>query len=139
MERNEFLSKLGLGITAVCVGSCGSGAAYDTPQPVTPPGSSLFTLDLNNDIVNIGDSKIVGAVIIARVAAGNTPNSFSAVQVACTHLQAKIAYNVKQNVFICPWHKSEFSTTGEVLVGPAVKAQKKYNVVISNTTLSVLT
>ncbi|MDB4926342.1 Rieske (2Fe-2S) protein [Mucilaginibacter sp.] len=143
MERSKFLSNLGLGVAAVCVGSCvsacGSGALYDTPQPVVPAGTSLFTVDLKTDLVNVGDSKIVGAVIIARIAAGTTPNSFSAVEVACTHLQAKIKYDVTQNVYVCPWHKSIFSTTGQVITGPAVKDQKKYNVVITSTTLAVLT
>ena|SRR5258708_38369788 len=142
MERKKFLSNLGFGVAAVCAGgalsSCGSGSKYDTPQPVVPPGTSLFTVDLKSELLNIGDSKVVGAVIIARVAAGTTPNSFSAVAVACSHLLAKIKYDVTKNEYICPWHKSVFSTTGQVLVGPAVKDLQKYNVVITGANLSVL-
>jgi cytochrome b6-f complex iron-sulfur subunit len=142
MERKKFLSNLGLGVAAVCTGgalsSCGSGSKYDTPQPVVPPGTSLFSVDLKSELLNVGDSKVVGSVILARVAAGTTPNSFSAIAVACSHLLAKIKYDVTKNEYICPWHKSVFSTTGQVIQGPAVKAQQKYNVVITGTNLSVL-
>src|SRR5471030_2137257 len=138
MERSEFLSKFSLGMAAVCAGcslvSCGGGSKNDNPAPGITPGAppatgsgNLFTVDLSNDLLNVGDSKIADKVILVRLAAGNSATSFAAVQVACTHQGGTLGYNVNQGIFICPLHGSEFSTTGQVLLGPATTALHEYN------------
>ncbi|HEY9002479.1 MAG TPA: Rieske 2Fe-2S domain-containing protein [Mucilaginibacter sp.] len=147
MERQEFLSKLGIGLAAVCAGcslvSCG-GKSSD-PGPVVggatpPPGKgsgNLFTADLNTQLANIGDSVVQGGVILVRIAAGNTADAFTAVQVACTHQGTAIGYNNGQGIFICPAHGSEFSKTGAVVQGPAALPLQKYTVTIAGSTLTV--
>ncbi|MGY3214868.1 QcrA and Rieske domain-containing protein [Mucilaginibacter sp. HD30] len=149
MEREEFLSKLGIGVLAVCTGcgfaSCGGSKGND-PTPsggggATPPSTgsgTVFTADLNAELTAVGASKTSGGVILARIAAGNVASAFTAVQVACTHEGTNIAYNAGASKFICPLHGSEFSQTGTVITGPAVVALKKYTVSISGTTLSVI-
>lgn len=144
MEREEFLSKLGIGVMAVCTGciaACSSNKSNDpAPTPPTPGGgggTSLVTADLNTELTALGASKTSNGVIVARIAAGNTVNSFTAVQVACTHEGTSINYNAAQSRFICPLHGSQFSDTGAVLMGPAVIALKKYTVTVSGTTLTV--
>ena len=149
MERKEFLSQLGIGLVIACTGcglsSCG-GSKSSNPAPVgvTPgapppaPGSgNLFTADLNTDLLNIGDSRVSGGVILVRIASGNTPASFTAVQVACTHQGTAINYNNGQGIFICPLHGSEFSKTGQLLLGPATSPLKEYTVTIINSILTV--
>jgi len=140
MERDEFISKLGVGILAVCTGcmaACSTNKNND-PVPAPPSGSgTIFSADLNTEVTAIGASKISNGVILARIAAGNAVTSFTAVQVACTHEGTTIAYNAAQSKFICPLHGSQFSQTGQVLVGPAVIALKKYTVGITGTTLTV--
>jgi cytochrome b6-f complex iron-sulfur subunit len=146
MEREEFLSKLGIGVLAVCTGcgfaSCGGKSSNPGPSgggnpPPTGTGT-IFTADLNAEVTAIGASKTSGGVILVRIAAGNTATSFTAVQVACTHEGTTIAYNAGASKFICPLHGSEFSQTGTVITGPAVTALKKYTVTVSGTTLSVV-
>jgi len=149
MERKDFLSKMGIGIAAVCAGcslySCGSDPK-DEPTPgtgggtVNPPpsnGTNIFNLNLDSDIKNIGDFKVASGVILVRLAAGATAFAFTAVQVACTHQGTSINYNAAQGKFICPNHGSQFSTDGAVLLGPAASALKVYNVVVSGSTLTV--
>nr|WP_294790473.1 Rieske 2Fe-2S domain-containing protein [uncultured Mucilaginibacter sp.] len=147
MEREEFLSKLGIGVLAVCTGcgfaSCGGSKNSDpAPSGGTPPPASgsgtVFTADLNSEVTAVGASKASGGVILARIAAGNLAASFTAVQIACTHEGTNIGYSAAQSKFICPLHGSEFSQTGTVITGPAVVALKKYTVSISGTTLSVV-
>lgn len=143
MERKEFLSKLGIGFAAVCVGcgvaACGSSKSND-PTPDDDGNNNngdLFTVNLANELTAVGQSKVSNGVIVVRTAAGNSANSFTAVQVACTHQGTAINYNNAQGRFICPNHGSQFSTSGAVLVGPATTALKEYNVAVNGSTLTV--
>jgi Rieske Fe-S protein len=146
MERQEFLSKLGMGFVALCAGcslvSCGSKGSNPTPnggETAHPPTGSgnLFSLDLSNRLANVGDSAVQQGVIVVRIAAGNTESAFTAVQVACTHQGNSINYNAGQGIFICPAHGSGFSKNGAVVLGPAASPLQKYNVVVDGNTLTV--
>jgi len=148
MERDEFLSKLGIGALAVCMGTCmaacskSDNAAPNNPGggTVNPPaGGTTITADLSSSLTAIGDSKVSNGVIIVRIAAGNVASSFTAVQVACTHEGTSINYNNSQSLFICPLHGSIFSKTGAVVQGPATTALKQYTVTVASNTLTVVT
>ncbi|HTD97952.1 MAG TPA: Rieske 2Fe-2S domain-containing protein [Mucilaginibacter sp.] len=146
MERQEFLSKLGLGLVIACTGcglaSCGSKSSdptvtqQGTPPPVRGSGP-LFSIDLATQLTNVGDSKVSNRVILVRIGVDNNAASFTAVQVACTHEGTSINYNTGQNIFICPLHGSEFSQTGQVLLGPASSSLQRYTVAIVGDTLTV--
>ncbi|HXH98819.1 MAG TPA: Rieske 2Fe-2S domain-containing protein [Sphingobacteriaceae bacterium] len=144
MKRDEFLATFGIGFAAVCTGclaSCGKGDDL-TPSSgsgtVTPPPTNVnTTLNLNTDIKNVGDSKVINGIIIVRLAATNEPASFTAVQVACTHQQERIEYLPNMGIFRCTAHYSEFSTAGVVQKGPAEKSLKKYTIVISGMTMTI--
>jgi cytochrome b6-f complex iron-sulfur subunit len=144
MERHEFLTKLGIGVAAVCTGcsiiGCGSKVTDPTPDNGgdPPPGNgNLFSVDLHNDLQTVGSSKVLNGVIVVRLAASDVPASFTAVQVACTHQGTNINFNTSQGIFICPSHGSEFNTTGGVVLGPATQALKKYNVAVDGSNLTV--
>jgi cytochrome b6-f complex iron-sulfur subunit len=148
MERSEFLSKMGMGLAAVCAGcslvSCGGGSKNNDPTPApgtpTPPaggGGVLVSANLNSELLNIGDSKLNAGVIVVRLAAGNVAGSFTAVQSACTHQGTTIGYNNGQGIFICPLHGSEFSKTGQVVLGPAAAPLHQYTVTVTNNALTV--
>ena len=144
MERQEFLAKLGISLAAVCIGcnltSCGSDVKSDDPTPDPDPDTGtnpIISANLDTEIKNIGDFKVAGGVILVRLAQANAADSFTAVQVACTHQGTSINYNTAQGKFICPNHFSEFSSAGAVLKGPAVTALKKYTVAITGNALTV--
>lgn len=144
MKRDEFLSTLGIGLAAVCTGclyGCSKSGDDDGGAPVNPPppppSNVSVTLNLDNDIRNVGDAKIQSGIIVVRLAAGNVPGSFTAVQSACTHEGFTIAFNANQGRFVCPNHGSQFSTSGAVQLGPATTNLKKYNVAIAGSTLTV--
>lgn len=143
MKRNEFLSKLGIGTLAVCMGcsmvSCSkSGNPGPSNNDNNPPASGTnVDIDLNSSLKNVGDQLVRNGVIVVRVAGGNTASSFTAVQVACTHEGTSINYNNSQGIFICPLHGSEFSKTGALIQGPATRSLKQYAVAINGSTLTV--
>ncbi|WP_448701608.1 ubiquinol-cytochrome c reductase iron-sulfur subunit [Mucilaginibacter sp. AW1-3] len=143
MERQEFLSKLGIGVAAVCVGcafgSCSKGGDAKASGSGAPAAGSgtVFTADLGSELTGVGQTKAANGVILVRLAAGNVASSFTAVQIACTHEGTSINYNTSQGIFICPNHGSEFSTGGSVILGPAAAPLQKYAVSISGNTLTV--
>lgn len=142
MKRDEFITTLGVSLAAVCAGCLGACSKSESdpggaaPQ-VIPPSNVNTSIDLNTDLKNIGDSKIVSSVVVVRLAAEDLPASFTAVQLACTHEGTSIAYNSTQGKFICPNHGSQFSTSGSVLLGPANTALKKYTITISGKILTI--
>ena len=146
MERDEFLSKLGIGLLAVCAGcglsACGSNPGDGIkPDPGNAPAKgsgNLFSINLDTELKNIGESKVSNRVILVRIAAGNVASAFTAVQVACTHEGSFINYNNTQGIFICPNHGSEFSKSGALLLGPAPTSLQQYTVIINGNTLDVV-
>lgn len=139
MERREFISNVSLslvGVCTVCLGACSKSNPMGTGGTGGPSGVN-FSVDLNSQLLTIGSSLIQSGVIVVRLAAGNSPSSFTAVQVNCTHQGTAINFNNSQNIFICPNHGSEFSTSGTVLRGPATSNLKSFNVSVSGTTLMV--
>jgi Rieske Fe-S protein len=143
MDRKEFLTTFGFGLAAICAGGClasCSKSSTDTPgggTGTTPPTGVNFTVDLNNEIKNVGESVIRNGVIVVRLATGSAASSFAAVQVACTHEGTAIAFNNTQTRFICPNHGSQFTTEGAVLNGPASRNLKKYNIAVASNTMTV--
>ena len=145
MERRQFLGTLTgpvAVVCAVCMGSCSkSGTSPSTVPnpgpPPPPPGSVNFTVDLNTNLTTIGSSLVQGAVIVVRLATGNTAGSFTAVQVACPHQGTAIAFNQATNNFVCPNHGSTFSTSGAVTQGPAASSLQKYTINISGSIMTV--
>lgn len=49
-----------------------------------------------------------------------------AVSRTCTHLGCRLNYKEQENLLECPCHQSRFSTTGEVLHGPAKRPLTRY-------------
>lgn len=152
MERNEFLSKLGIGVMAVCTGcalaSCGGSKSADptpsgttstttTTTTTTNNGGPLLSADLSTELAAVGSSKVANGIILVRIAAGNTNTAFTAVQVACTHQGTAINYDNNQGIFVCPLHGSEYDKNGNVIMGPAVASLKHYTVSVSGNSLTV--
>ena len=137
MERRKFIGTLSAPVVAgcaVCMGACSKSSSGGNG---TAGGSANFTVDLGSNLLAVGSSLVQSGVIVVRLAAGNTPASFTAVQVACTHEGTSINFNAAQNKFICPNHGSTFSTSGSVTLGPATTNLKSYNISISGNTMTV--
>lgn len=141
MERRAFLGSLTgpvAAVCAVCLGACGkSGDAPSSGPAPVPPANVNFTIDLNANLTTVGASMVQSGVIVVRLATGNTASSFTAVQVACTHEGTSINFNQSGNNFVCPNHGSTFTTNGNVTLGPASSALKKYNITIAGNIMTI--
>lgn len=135
MNRNKLTAAF---IVTVCISlftlsGCSKSKSGDDGSTATVN----FNVNLNNNLVDVGDVYIQSDVIVARIATGNNVSSFAAVHVKCTKDGTDVGYNALQNVFVCPSDGSRFSTTGTVVQGPATVNLRKYNISISGSTLTV--
>jgi len=140
MERREFLGSLTgpvVAVCAVCMGACSKSSDGSSNTGSIAGGSANFTVDLGTQLIAIGSSFASNGVLIARLAAGNTPASFVAVQQACTHQGTSINYVSSNHTFLCPNHGAEFSTSGANVGGQSTSALKVYSISITGTTMTV--
>lgn len=137
MERRKFIGTLSAPVVAACAVCMGACSKSSSGGNGTAGGSANFTVDLGSNLLTVGSSLVQSGVIVVRLATGNIPASFTAVQVACTHEGTSINFNAAQNKFICPNHGSTFSTSGSVTLGPATTNLKSYNISISGNTMTV--
>lgn len=137
MERRKFIGTLSAPVVAACAVCMGACSKSSSGGNGTGGGSANFTVDLGSNLLTVGSSLVQSGVIVVRLATGNIPASFTAVQVACTHEGTSINFNAAQNKFICPNHGSTFSTSGSVTLGPATTNLKSYNISISGNTMTV--
>lgn len=146
MDRRKFIGNLGgpvLTACAVCLGACSKSSDSPSGGGGNPPpsGSVNFTIDLNSQLTSVGSSLVQTGVIVVRLTAGNTPSSFTAVQVACTHQGTSIFYDTSANRFHCPNHGSNFSNSGTVINGPStgdsITNLKVYNITISGSIMTI--
>ncbi|GAB2520025.1 QcrA and Rieske domain-containing protein [Spirosoma aerophilum] len=152
MKRGEFIRSLGMSSAALmafyCMGttltSCSKGSDDPTPTPTPAPSTGLtgnadvskgainFTINLSDTnfskLKTAGQYVLVGSLIVAKTTAG----AFVALSKTCTHEGTDVQYRSAQNDFFCPNHGSEFSATGAVKVGPAVRALTLYKTALSS-------
>ncbi len=123
MDRQEFFRLVGVSIGAIALSQCVTACAQASPDPAGSAKTGLtlpFTVDLNdakNDNLKLkGGYVIVNEVIVARTQS----DQFLAVGANCTHAGTQLVFKSTENRFYCALHGSNFTTTGQVLNGPAV-------------------
>ncbi|HWV67346.1 Rieske (2Fe-2S) protein [Chitinophaga sp.] len=146
MERRDFVSNIGLTLALVCtagLAACSKGGD-NNPDPNPPGGgggNAKLSLNLGNDLTNVGDFKISNGVIIIRTAAGNSASSFTALSSTCTHQGCTVAtYNNSSKLIECNapcGHGSRYTTTGAVNTGPATAALTAYTIKVDGNMLTV--
>ena len=65
--------------------------------------------------------------------------SYESLSAKCTHLGCTVAFEAKQDIFLCHCHGSEFNMDGKVIRGPAQLPLPRYVVSISGDDIYVTT
>jgi cytochrome b6-f complex iron-sulfur subunit len=113
---------------------CGKNeSAVTNNQPVN------FTINLATQLLLLNDMIVQQNVRVIRIANGNLPASFIALDQYCTHAAGNLNWVAAQNKFVCPVHGSEFNSNGNVIAnsGPASKDLKKFAITINGNTLTI--
>jgi cytochrome b6-f complex iron-sulfur subunit len=117
-------------------GGGGSGAAT---MPTVNGAVSGRTVTVNIDAASplnpVGSAALVQAggssYLVTRIA----ENSFNALTAICTHEQNLIT-GFSSGRFVCPAHGSQFSTSGAVANGPAIRALQSFPTQFTNGVLT---
>ncbi len=149
-SRREFLDKtlkgakgIALGtFTVALINACSSDDGDSNPTGPTGGGSEL-TVDItasgNTALQNVGGIVALGSNSIDDKGLFVVRRTETAVDVfsrECTH-QACVVSPFSGTTATCNCHGSQFSTTGQVLRGPANSPLKKYSASIDGNTITI--
>jgi cytochrome b6-f complex iron-sulfur subunit len=132
VNRRDFFNTAwkGLGILAA-VEVLGLSTAYmfsGKSKNASAPKQLLEAGPVDSFAPNTVSAFMGGRFYLARQQDGG----FIALSLRCTHLGCSVAWEEKQNRFVCPCHSSAFDISGEVLNPPAARALDYYPVLIEN-------
>ena len=140
MDRRTFIQGVSAGMALACLGCLAACSKSDDGTDAPPQGAS-FTVNLDNELTQVGDYLMRSGVLVARIGDGLTAAAFAAVQGSCPHQGFTLKYDENGMRFHCDNHGSNFSTSGAVINGPStgesVAALKTYKVSVSGHTLTV--
>lgn len=144
MDRKSFIRTCGivaLGAPAVVplLQGCAAGTRY---AAATLDGKILALAKSEFGAVN-GAGNGTRAFVLVKVDFQNRPiciyrngpDSFTALSTLCTHQGCEVRPNTEY--LACPCHGSEFSTTGQVLQGPAEFSLKSFPVTSDDETVYI--
>src|SRR6478735_3025991 len=69
----------------------------------------------------------------------DTPSSFIAFAVNCTHLACPVNWQAQAEIFLCPCHGGVFYGDGRVAAGPPPRPLPRYDVRVQGNSVQVLT
>ena len=125
-----------------CGGSGGSptGPSSASALPVigasASGGAIVLTIGSSSPLAAVGRAALVqssaGSLLVARTA----QDAFTALTATCTH-QACTITGFGSADYVCPCHGSQFSTSGQVLNGPATRALQQFQTQFTNDVLTI--
>jgi Rieske Fe-S protein len=99
-------------------------------------GAITLTIDATSPLAAVGSAALVqsasGTVLVSRTA----QDTFTAVTAVCTH-EGCTVNGIAGQIYVCPCHGSQFSTTGGVVKGPATSPLRQFNASFVGNVLTV--
>ena len=99
-------------------------------------GAIAITVDASSPLATAGKAALVqtsgGNFLVARTA----QDSFTALTAVCTH-EACTVTGFDNQIYVCPCHGSEYSTSGSVIKGPAPAALRQFATRFANNVLTI--
>jgi len=99
-------------------------------------GIVTVSVDSSSPLNSVGGAALVqystGALLVART----SQNAFTALSSTCTHQTCTIT-GFGNNLYVCPCHGSQFSTSGQVVMGPAAAPLHQFTTSFSNNVLTI--
>ena len=114
-----------------------SGAAsLATINASSIAGGLTVAIDASSPLAAVGSAALVQGggsnVLVSRTA----QDSFTAVTAVCTHEGCTVT-GISGQIFVCPCHGSQFSTTGGVVQGPATSPLRQFGTRFNSNVLTI--
>jgi Rieske Fe-S protein len=120
----------------------GGGGGGGAPSLATVSGTragSAVTVNVGGTaLATVGGAALVQAGSDSFLVTQTGSGSFSAFSAICTHEQC-IVTGFQSGAFVCPCHGSQYSTSGQVVQGPATRALTRFNTQFTNNVLTITT
>jgi Rieske Fe-S protein len=146
MNRREFIEKACLGSIGLVAGAS-ILSSFDIPTVKASPRAGIFhgnreiplRLEDTPELKEVGGAyhltidEIDKDLLVVRTG----ENTFTAVDIKCTHKGCDVKYEDKTNMFACPCHDSKFDINGVPKSGPAKKPLGTYKTTLQNGEVTV--
>jgi cytochrome b6-f complex iron-sulfur subunit len=147
--RREFCAHAGqtLSLAAVATLITGCGGSPTSSSSNQLPEAPIITSTIVNNTITLtidGSSPLnasgSGALINASgrnfLVSRSGASGFTALTAVCTHEQCNVTHYQNQ-VFECPCHGSQYSTSGAVIKGPANRSLQSFPTSFNNNVLTI--
>jgi len=152
VKRREFCVQACQAASVAALGAvlpgCGSSNNPSSPSSNAPQlttvsgsfanGAVTVTVDAASPLANVGGAALVqssaGNFLVSRTA----QDTFVALTAICTHEQCTVT-GFQSAHYVCPCHGSQYSTTGQVTMGPATRALQQFATRFTAPTLTITT
>lgn len=151
-SRREFFvqSTQMMSLAAVATALTGCGGSPSSPGgvsglPALPTLSATIisntftlTIDGGSPLAAVGSAALVTASGRSFLVAHTGQSAFTTLTATCTHQQCTVS-TYQNQVYECPCHGSQYSTTGAVVRGPAPTALRQFPATFANGVLTITT
>jgi cytochrome b6-f complex iron-sulfur subunit len=130
-----------------------TGCGGNSSSPTSPGGGGLpslptinstivnnaiaLTVDASSPLVSAGTAALVTASGRAFLVAHTGQDTFVAVTAICTHEQCTVS-TFQNQIYECPCHGSQYSTSGSVIRGPATRSLTQFTAAFANNILTIM-
>jgi cytochrome b6-f complex iron-sulfur subunit len=151
-SRREFcvhsLHTASLAAVAIAVTGCGGSGPMSASGgagtlPALPAINSnivsstiSLTIDASSPLASVGNAALITASGRSFLVARTAQNTFTALTAVCTH-EACTVSNYQNQVYECPCHGSEYTTSGTVVRGPAQRSLTTFATTFANNVLII--
>ena len=135
-----------LAAIATALTGCGGSSSSPTGPSGLPSLATInatiannaiaLTIDASSLLAAVGTAALVNASGRAFLVAHTGENTFVAVTAICTHEQCTVS-TFQNQIYECPCHGSQYSTSGSVLRGPATRSLTQFATVFGNNVLTI--
>lgn len=145
MKRREFTSFVGVGVgismLPAALTACDAQTKNKTTDNTATSGGGF------EEVGNVDQLEETGQILNEELANGSAlvikdptnAEKLIAVNPTCTHAGCAVTWESDRQKFVCPCHDSEFSSSGEVLEGPATEPLASYEVKVEGDSILVKT
>jgi cytochrome b6-f complex iron-sulfur subunit len=126
-----------------CGGSPTSASNVSSTLPGLPAITSnivsntvTLTIDASSPLASVGNAALVNASGRSFLVARTAQSAFMALTAVCTHEGCTVS-NYQNQMYECPCHGSQFSTSGSVVKGPASRSLSQFATSFAGNVLTI--